>query len=50
MVTPVPAGVCNLSITEMKPSKNYFGKKETQTRRENNSEIESSTDMATVTD
>lgn len=24
LVTPVPAGVCNLTITEMKPSKNYF--------------------------
>ncbi|KAK3859060.1 hypothetical protein Pcinc_034783 [Petrolisthes cinctipes] len=24
LVTPVPAGVCNLTITEMKPSKNFF--------------------------
>ncbi|XP_066943265.1 ADAMTS-like protein 2 [Macrobrachium rosenbergii] len=24
LVTPIPAGVCNLSITEMKPSKNFF--------------------------
>ncbi|XP_068230780.1 ADAMTS-like protein 2 [Palaemon carinicauda] len=24
LVTPIPPGVCNLSITEMKPSKNFF--------------------------
>ncbi|KAG0716300.1 Thrombospondin type-1 domain-containing protein 4 [Chionoecetes opilio] len=24
MITPLPAGVCNLTISEMKPSKNYF--------------------------
>nr|XP_053635617.1 uncharacterized protein LOC128690888 isoform X1 [Cherax quadricarinatus]XP_053635618.1 uncharacterized protein LOC128690888 isoform X1 [Cherax quadricarinatus]XP_053635619.1 uncharacterized protein LOC128690888 isoform X1 [Cherax quadricarinatus] len=24
LVTPVPAGVCNLTISEMKPSKNFF--------------------------
>ncbi|XP_047474105.1 uncharacterized protein LOC125028674 [Penaeus chinensis] len=29
LVTPIPAGVCNVTITEMKPSKNFFALRRT---------------------